>query len=332
VVDSGYKAIELAKRNFYSVILCDINMPGINGVETLKRIKKVSPASTVIMMTAGASRKMIDDTIKEGAYDVVKKPFEVKKLLDTIFEALKAPLVIVINDENTDTKLLQSQLKEHKYEVIMYKNEDSIDLIGENKVDVMLLDMHMPEFDGSKIIEDIKESYPDTCIIMFTGKYSEDVARKAIQYDSINCLSKPMDINDIIKNVEIARNKIAEDNSKNIILVEDDRNQNMTLTKILKNEGYLVESVYNGKDAVEKVKKGIYSIAIVDYKLPDITGIEVVRKIREVSDTEVVFLSGHASLEVAIEAIREEVNDFFTKPVDVEKLLDRLKKIITRKQ
>ena len=76
VADDGYKAIELARDGTFDAILLDFKMPGIDGIETLKRIKAFKPNAKVIMLTAYASEITMLDALKEGASEILYKPLD----------------------------------------------------------------------------------------------------------------------------------------------------------------------------------------------------------------------------------------------------------------
>ena len=73
---SGEEAIDLLRANQYALVMSDIRLPGINGVEVLEHIKRVSPRTNVIMITSHASLDTSIDAIKHGAYDYLLKPFD----------------------------------------------------------------------------------------------------------------------------------------------------------------------------------------------------------------------------------------------------------------
>ena len=81
VAENGYRAIEMTRQNKYDLALMDIKMPGINGVETFKKVKRISPQTRVIMMTAYSVEDLVREALKEGAYDVIYKPIDIDKLV-----------------------------------------------------------------------------------------------------------------------------------------------------------------------------------------------------------------------------------------------------------
>ena len=82
--NNGYDAIELAKQHTFDIAFFDIKMPGINGVETFKQIKKISPKTVSVMMTAYAVQHLIQEALDEGAYACISKPFDMEKIMATI--------------------------------------------------------------------------------------------------------------------------------------------------------------------------------------------------------------------------------------------------------
>ena len=84
--ENGFKAIEMAKNKSYDIALIDIKMPGIDGVETFKQLKWISPSTRVMMMTAYVVNDLIEEALKEGAYKIFLKPLDIRDLMDSIDE------------------------------------------------------------------------------------------------------------------------------------------------------------------------------------------------------------------------------------------------------
>jgi len=84
----GYSAIEAVKSDGYDLILMDIRMPGINGIETFLEIKKIDPSVKVIMMTAFAVEDLIKEALRHGACACIHKPFRLEEIITLINEVL----------------------------------------------------------------------------------------------------------------------------------------------------------------------------------------------------------------------------------------------------
>jgi len=81
---NGIQAVEQVKDESFDLIIMDIKMPVINGVETYKRIKQIRPGAVVVMMTAYALEELVQEALFEGAFDILYKPLDIDKLLSLI--------------------------------------------------------------------------------------------------------------------------------------------------------------------------------------------------------------------------------------------------------
>ena len=86
----GEEGIKRVKERFFDVMLMDIKLSGMNGVDAFKAIKKISPKTRAIMMTAYALEALINEALNECAFAVLYKPFDMDKMLELIERAKKA--------------------------------------------------------------------------------------------------------------------------------------------------------------------------------------------------------------------------------------------------
>ena len=88
--DDPYEALLKVQENYPAVVLCDIRMPGMSGVELLRQIKQVHPLCSVIMMTGYSSMAHVVDCLGSGAVDYFVKPFrEIDEIIQAVQDALK---------------------------------------------------------------------------------------------------------------------------------------------------------------------------------------------------------------------------------------------------
>ncbi len=126
------------------------------------------------------------------------------------------------------------------------------------------------------------------------------------------------------KDEALLKNMETKDSLKNgrILVVDDEESIRTMLSYILEEEGLIVDTVHNGIKALEKIKYVEYHVAILDYKLPDTNGVDLAREIkRENKNIEVIILTGRATIESAIKAVKENVFDYLLKPVKPENLI-----------
>jgi DNA-binding NtrC family response regulator len=88
-VRSGEEALTTLKNNPVDVVVLDVKMPGMDGIETLKQIKKISPLVEVIMLTGHANMEVAIEGMELGAFDYLMKPMEIDELLYKLQDAFK---------------------------------------------------------------------------------------------------------------------------------------------------------------------------------------------------------------------------------------------------
>ena len=88
-VYSGKEAIEEIRKRLYDVVILDVKMPGMDGMETLREIKKINPGIEVIMFTGHGSVDSAVEGMRSGAYDYILKPCDVEELIEKVDGAYK---------------------------------------------------------------------------------------------------------------------------------------------------------------------------------------------------------------------------------------------------
>ncbi len=88
-VDNGEAAVEAVKQNDFDVVVLDVRMPGIDGIEALRRIKEAAPGVEVILLTGHASMEAAVQGIEQGAFDYMMKPVAINELIFKLQDAAK---------------------------------------------------------------------------------------------------------------------------------------------------------------------------------------------------------------------------------------------------
>ena len=111
-----------------------------------------------------------------------------------------------------------------------------------------------------------------------------------------------------------------------ILVIDDERSIRNSMKDILQHEGYEVVLAENGMEGLVSVKSEKPDVVFCDIKMPKMEGIEVLERIKEFSaDTPVIMISGHGTIDTAIEAIRKGAYDFIEKPLDLNRILITIK-------
>jgi len=116
------------------------------------------------------------------------------------------------------------------------------------------------------------------------------------------------------------------DKQARILIVDDDENIRNTLKAILEDEKYVIDTAVNGGEAIQKTQKTAYNVALLDIRLPDMEGVELLKLIKDtVPRTRKIMLTGYPSMQNAISALNKNADAYLIKPVDIEKLLATVK-------
>ena len=116
-----------------------------------------------------------------------------------------------------------------------------------------------------------------------------------------------------------------------ILIIDDEAPIRRVLRDILENESYQVDDASTGMEALQQIKDQDFDAIFCDIKMPEMDGIEVLEAIRKESDVPVIMLSGHGTIETAVEAIKKGAFDFIPKPPDLNRLLITLRNALDKK-
>lgn len=117
-----------------------------------------------------------------------------------------------------------------------------------------------------------------------------------------------------------------------ILVVDDESSIRRTLKEILEFEKYTVDLAANGMDALEKARQTNYDAILLDIKMPEMDGMEVLEKLMQFREVPVIMISGHGTIETAVEAIKKGAYDFIVKPPDLNRLLTTVRNALEKNE
>ncbi|MCK9450457.1 MAG: sigma-54 dependent transcriptional regulator [Bacteroidales bacterium] len=115
-----------------------------------------------------------------------------------------------------------------------------------------------------------------------------------------------------------------------ILIIDDEQSIRRTLREILEYEKYLVEDAENGLDAIQLVKEQEFDVILCDIKMAGMDGIETLEAIKQLTESPVIMISGHGTIETAVEAIKKGAYDYIAKPPDLNRLLITIKNALDK--
>lgn len=197
----GEEAIRQVEHSVFDVILMDIKMPGINGVDAFIEMKKRNPAVKVIMCTAYIVENLIRRAWEEGAYAVLNKPLQMDLLfrtLEMVGQSGNRGAILIADRDRQFCVDVQSALRDcgHRVEV-SHDGRDALKRAEHYAFDILLLDMHLSLVNGVEVHRRIKAARPNTfmtVIFVCAEEMNNEVQRKLREESGLTVLVKPLDM------------------------------------------------------------------------------------------------------------------------------------------
>ncbi len=209
-VEDGLKAVEAVKQEKFDLAFLDIRMPGMNGLETFRELKKIDPDLKYVMMTGYSVDELLENARAEGVTNFFKKPFDINSInmfLKSYAQDLpqkKSLNILVIDDDKNILAFFKTLLKDKTYTIATAASvEEAQEKIGKENFDLVFLDVVLNDKNGIDFYLEIKKIKPDLDIILMTGYPEKTLGLE--QLDIKKCLYKPFDINKIFS--EIGRSR-----------------------------------------------------------------------------------------------------------------------------
>jgi len=121
--------------------------------------------------------------------------------------------------------------------------------------------------------------------------------------------------------------------SSRILVIDDEESIRMTVSMTLRHAGYVVDTAENGKQAVEKAQANFYNLALIDIRLPDMEGTELLTTLTETTPKMAkIILTGYPTLENAVKAINKGVDAYLIKPVNSDAMLELIKEHLDKQK
>ncbi|MFH1117295.1 MAG: response regulator [Pseudomonadota bacterium] len=197
---SGEEAVQQVRAESVDVVVMDIKMPGMNGVEAFIEMKKFNPDVKVVMCTAYIVEGTIRRALSEGAQAVLNKPFEMNVLLRTVETVLEVgpPCNILVADRDEEfCNRLGRYLGSLGYcAVTAQYGPEALTKAMEKNFDVLVLDMGLPLLDGIEVYKRIKEMQPNLIAAIITGAAGEidsGTLRALRRQPGVVSMEKPFD-------------------------------------------------------------------------------------------------------------------------------------------
>jgi DNA-binding NtrC family response regulator len=197
---TGEEAVELCSRGNFGIVLMDVRMPGMDGVEAFRRIRRHQEGVRVILMSAYGLEDLKQAALDEGAVAFLSKPLNLEQAVKLIRDVRDTAILVVEEDESVSAPL-QDQLKRQGYRVTVTKSpHDALELVEQIRFDLIFVDVNLPAMNGLELYLAIKKITPTAVAIIITGMEAEfeSLAMEAVRRNAYTIVRKPLDIDHVL--------------------------------------------------------------------------------------------------------------------------------------
>jgi CheY-like chemotaxis protein len=355
-VDSGEKALELITAEHPAAVLLDIGLPGISGLEVLRRMK-ADPASADIPVYIISGAPDNGEAKALGAAGYLRKPITrhavlaaIRDMLDhsprgtAIAVSATRPQVLLIEDDEASSLAVQVLFKDTNIEFSLERNgRAGLAALGSTRFDAVILDLTLPDMSGFEWLDRAAvEMPPPPPVVVYSARDLDDAELLRLRAHADAVISKGR-LNGqasarlreevLLAIARQARCKVEAPAAAGarhgaLLVVDDDVRNQAALSKALRRRGFAVSVAGSGAQALDMLVAGDFAAVLTDIMMPEMDGYELIRRMRAGTAGQIPIIAVTAKampgdIELCLAA---GATDYLAKPVDIDRLLALLEK------
>jgi len=234
---------------------------------------------------------------------------------------------VLVVDDNTDLLATFALiLRRRGYDVDTAEDGlSALDKFKSRRFDVTLMDIVMPQMNGVEAFRRMKEINPGAKVILMTAYYEDEQIRMALREGAYSALHKPIDVARLIDLIAEATLRPP------ILIVDDDGDFGKTMARMLEMQGYQVDAVASGEEAIRLAQERPFQIAFIDVRMPIMDGLETYLRLKEInSDITAIMMTGYREevCDTVEKALAAEAASCLYKPIDPSAIVDLVSNIV----
>lgn len=314
ICESAEKALELIAREKFDLIITDLIMKPMGGLELLEKVRNNNPELSSILLTGHASIETAIQAVRLGASDYLLKPINVEELRIRVKKAFERI--------ELERKLKEAQKNLTYSATIATANHEINQPLT---VIISAIDMIKIELTKQEVKNDRLSNYLD--LLTKSSLRIANLLRKLREIHSPKIHEIPFGVNMIDIDAD---GQPGDVHDRYILVVEDEENLRNIMQQVLDSASYKVILAETAKEAIDlfKLNKNLIEMVILDFNLPDANGLTVLEELMKIdSDVKVLLTSGFDVQESINEALQRGALDFIQKPFNRQQILEALKRI-----
>ena len=355
MVNEGTNAVEIIRENQPDAVILDIMLPGKDGWQILKELKKLEETAHIPVHLMSAGDAAANKVKREGAISFLKKPIDAS-VLDKLFNDIMQQSgdnftqILLVEDHKAQSQALKELMINNGITVDQaYDGESAFNLLNKKEYQCVILDLNLPDISGLDLLDKIKavDRFASLPVIINTAmELDSSSVSRLMKYADAMVVKTNKSSDRLIDEVNLFLNKVAENNTapmptisrtnmtttrinsikgKKVLIVDDDMRNIFALSSALESYDFQVEIAVDGEDAIAKLEEiKDVDIVLMDIMMPKMDGYEAMRHIRQQSKwakLPVIALTAKAMKDDREKCIAAGANDYITKPVDIDRLI-----------
>ncbi len=241
---------------------------------------------------------------------------------------IKGRKILVVDDEPEISMLIQIYLEKEGYDVIKaFSGEEAVEVARQERPDLITLDIMMEKMDGFEVLQELKDrsdtaNIPVIILSILSDEY------KGIKLGAVDYLTKPINVDKMSKTISNVLQHA--DISKKILIVDDDRDLVRLSQEILTSRGYNVITAYNGLEGIIAAKKEHPDLILLDIKMPELNGYEVINKLKKAKETSkipIIVMTAYEFDKTKTKTL-SLAEEHVVKPFSIDTIASKVKEIV----
>ncbi len=219
LAEDGVRALELLASRSFDVVVLDVKMPGIDGVDVFREIKRRTPDLPVVMLTGHGNIQQAFDTSREGVQEYLTKPCDVDTLARALREAVERSAaweraaaeaveeihLLLVDDDLEFVRSITPALERRGVVVsAVHDGPQALERARDQNFPVAVVDVVMPGMDGLTLLDRLREASPLTEVIILTGNPRVGDVRRGLKEGAFDYLIKPCKVEDLTRVIRSA--------------------------------------------------------------------------------------------------------------------------------
>lgn len=242
------------------------------------------------------------------------------------------PAILLVDDDETNLSVLSRRLEHEGYAVqAVTDGSTALEMLEVQHFDLVVLDVHMPEMDGPDVLTEIKANprLQDIPVIMLSSDDSHQIVKHCLLAGAADYLNKPLVMGLVTQRIARCLTGNAEvftrysqppfRHGEPVLVVDDNELTQELIAGVVDNIGYAPFTVGSGRDALSALDDQRFALALLDVRMPEVNGLEVLRRIRETgrhSTLPVIMVSAENDSRMIVDCIDAGASDYVTKPFE----------------